>query len=1146
VHHEDVALVTDAVPSNTSPAMGSRYDDQIAVLGKDFMARVRNMKIFMVGCGALGCEYLKGLAMMGACAGNDGKLWVTDMDIIEVSNLSRQFLFRTKDVGHSKSISAAGVITGWNPDINIDGIEKFVGTSTEDFFSDTFWDGLDLCWNALDNVKARKYTDGRCLWYSKPLLESGTTGTMSNHEVILPYRTRTYNDAEEQPEVGIAMCTLKSFPFLPLHCIEFAKQMLFQEMFEFGPEQYETFRSDKEGFYNQLKAMSSDTERVKALKAVETLIDAQTLGTPVDFNQCITMAFGMLMSVFRNKIMDVCAAGDAKHAETGDYWAGTKRRPNPVDFTPEDKMSMEFLFATANMYAFIFKVQQCYDLSAFDAMVRTMNLTQLEHNVSGADVDVEGEDESESTNAPEEIKKIKAKLDALELSQLSEGQAHDFEKDDDSNFHIDFLTASTNLRSWNYNIKVSDRKDVKVIAGRIIAALATTTAMVCGLVDIEFCKIVLGLQNLGIQKFLESNINLANGSNNFTVFEPSGPHIQETGLKGAVAKVPFETFTTWDKIEIHEGSMSVAGLVQYLEETYGAKALSLAAEINYNPGKSIPLWREGEDSSRKLSAIFEEKCASGAATTSRSGSAAKRVRSELKDLIDDPVGGCTVAMKPTDDFVFHVTIAGPEGSPFEGGTFLLEITCPDAYPVESPKLQFVTQIDHCNIDGGVPCPDLTSTGNSWSPASNIKGVLMLLMGLLKEQDMTKPLRDDLATMDEAARFAKCKATTEAHATADQQFSVDEVSDAPAGKPTKWFHHYLAIGGGHRGGIGGCGGEFVNATTGEDVQMPRIELIFKEREHAAAASAAEEETATEAAPAWSNEDATAAWMNTCDIATSAKIAAATLDLDGDVLEPLSCYKLSADRCSRYSTLTDGLTVENGVCVTCKNGAGEIVEAVVKVDGDSVEMCYMEDPIMFSMIALPALVEAQFEPDGEWVLSQADVEGCNGEKGVLFGSYSKMVSNEQPDCIAALRRMLQAGPVNKMYTAGGNPKSGIPSHCGFSLRMPPAEVENWTMTNDKGELQDLPRMCHALRVWDAATRSYTAVDPYLVGAPKSAAELDQWFAGVIKTLKGSPYLGADFVDEFGTSERHTFDPALGRPSEFFGKVDNHWTQLILATK
>ena len=53
--------------------------------------------------------------------------------------------------------------------------------------------------------------------------------------------------------------------------------------------------------------------------------------------------------------------------------------------------------------------------------------------------------------------------------------------------------------------------------------------------------------------------------------------------------------------------------------------------------------------------------------------------------------------------------------------------------------------------------------------------------------------------------------------------------------------------------------------------------------------------------------------------------------------------------------------------------------LQVDGDSVEMCYMEDDIItISMIALPALVEAQFEPDGEWVLSQANVEGCNFEK------------------------------------------------------------------------------------------------------------------------------------------------------------------------
>ena len=70
-------------------------------------------------------------------------------------------------------MSGARVVKEWNPDMHIEGVEKFVGPSTEDFFSDEIWGGLDLCWNALDNVMARKYTDSRCLWYGKPLLESG-------------------------------------------------------------------------------------------------------------------------------------------------------------------------------------------------------------------------------------------------------------------------------------------------------------------------------------------------------------------------------------------------------------------------------------------------------------------------------------------------------------------------------------------------------------------------------------------------------------------------------------------------------------------------------------------------------------------------------------------------------------------------------------------------------------------------------------------------------------------------------------------------------------------------------------------------------------------------------------------------------------
>jgi len=231
VHHDEESLVVDECKSNVGPLFGSRYDHQIAIMGKDFQARLANQRIFLVGCGALGCEYLKGLALMGAGTGKDGKVWVTDMDRIEVSNLSRQFLFRQPDVGHPKSVRGAAVVKRWNPNVNIEALEKKVGDDSEDYFDDKFWESLSVCWNALDNVQARQYTDARCLFYSKPLLESGTLGTKCNHEVILPFRTSSYNDGKESDdnEAQIAMCTLRSFPYLPKHCIEYAKQAFFSD-----------------------------------------------------------------------------------------------------------------------------------------------------------------------------------------------------------------------------------------------------------------------------------------------------------------------------------------------------------------------------------------------------------------------------------------------------------------------------------------------------------------------------------------------------------------------------------------------------------------------------------------------------------------------------------------------------------------------------------------------------------------------------------------------------------------------------------------------------------------------------------------------------------------------------------------------------
>lgn len=83
----------------------------------------------------------------------------------------------------------------------------------------------------------------------------------------------------------------------------------------------------------------------------------------------------------------------------------------------------------------------------------------------------------------------------------------DFEKDDDTNFHIDFIHASANLRARNYAIPECDRNKTKMIAGKIIPAIATTTAMITGVVSNEIFKYVQKFDD--VTKFKNCFTNLA-------------------------------------------------------------------------------------------------------------------------------------------------------------------------------------------------------------------------------------------------------------------------------------------------------------------------------------------------------------------------------------------------------------------------------------------------------------------------------------------------------------------------------------------------------------------------------------------------------------------------------------------------------------
>ena len=157
----------------------------------------------MVGAGAIGCELLKNYAMLGVGCGKQdlskgekgGSIVLTDPDVIEVSNLNRQFLFREKHLRKPKSSTAAAAAIQMNKMLKghiIARLDK-VHDGTNHIFTDEFFEGLTIVTNALDNVAARKYVDARCVTAKIPLLESGTLGSKGHIQVIIPHLTESYS-----------------------------------------------------------------------------------------------------------------------------------------------------------------------------------------------------------------------------------------------------------------------------------------------------------------------------------------------------------------------------------------------------------------------------------------------------------------------------------------------------------------------------------------------------------------------------------------------------------------------------------------------------------------------------------------------------------------------------------------------------------------------------------------------------------------------------------------------------------------------------------------------------------------------------------------------------------------------------------------
>lgn len=384
--------------------------------------RIKESRVLLVGAGGIGCELLKNLLLSGF-----GEIHIIDLDTIDLSNLNRQFLFRSEHISRPKALVAKDVAQKFNPKAML---EAYHANIKDSRFNVDWFGQFKIVFNALDNLDARRHVNRMCLAADVPLIESGTTGFNGQVQVIKKGVTECYDCNSKEVPKSFPVCTIRSTPSQPIHCIVWAKSYLFPELF--GISEDETPELDNTEDNDNAEEIANLRREAQALNEIR-----QSMGSP-EFAQRV------FEKVFTNDIDRLRGMED--------MWR-TREPPMPLYFEKLQEESADIKPTVSNDDQKVWSVVE-------DLVVFRDSLDRLSRRLR-------------------------------ELQGSSNGDTQPvlaFDKDDVDT--LDFVTATANLRATIFGIDSKSKFDTKQMAGNIIPAIATTNAMTAGLCVLQAMKVL--------------------------------------------------------------------------------------------------------------------------------------------------------------------------------------------------------------------------------------------------------------------------------------------------------------------------------------------------------------------------------------------------------------------------------------------------------------------------------------------------------------------------------------------------------------------------------------------------------------------------------------------------------------------------------